>query len=252
MSTLTFDPIKHKYLLDGKRLTSVTTVLGGGIPKPMLVDWAAKTAATFAITNPGASWEAIATAHRTERDTAAIRGTAVHDLAERVVHGEEVEVPAELEPYLDGYIRFLDAFQITPLLTEKTVCLEGLGVAGRFDLIATSPFLNGGEPCMFDVKTSKGVYRETAAQLAAYSTAGYYVTDDDPDTQHKMPVIGATYVIHVTAEGTELVPFAENRAELVTDFDYFMNAYAIYKRSLAAHKVKEPLPYPTTSLEIAS
>jgi hypothetical protein len=252
MSTLTFDPIKHVYKLDGKRLTSVTTVLGAGIPKPQLIDWAARTAADFAVANPNASWEQIATAHKTERDTAAVRGTAVHNLAEQLVHGEAVEVPAELEPYIDGYLNFLDAFQITPLLTEKTVCLPWLNVAGRFDLIGTSPFLNQGKPCLFDVKTSKGVYRETRAQLAAYSKADYWVDDNEPDTQNPLPKIEATYVIHVTPEGTNLHPFAPNPAGIEDDFAYFINAYSIYKGTLAAYKVKEPIPYPTQEMSKAS
>jgi hypothetical protein len=244
MSTLTFDPVKHAYKLDGKRLTSVTTVLGAGIPKPFLIDWAANTAADYAIANPGASRDEIASAHRKERDQAGVRGTAVHNLAEDLVHGNAVEVPEELAPYIDGYLNFLEAWQLQPVLTEKTICLPDLNVAGRFDLIGTSPFLNSGEPCIFDVKTSKGVYRETAAQLAAYSKGAYYVTDEAPGTQHSLPKVGASFVIHVTAYGTDLVPFAQSPEELDADYEYFLHAHAIYKRSLAAHKVKEPLPYP--------
>lgn len=247
MSTLTFDPEKHVYKLDGKRLTSVTTVLGAGIPKPFLVDWAANTAADYAIANPGAPRDEIASAHRKERDTAAVRGTAVHNLAEDLVHGRAVEVPTELEPYIDGYLNFLDAWHLTPILTEKTICLPALNVAGRFDLIATSPYLNDGKPCIFDVKTSKGVYRETAAQLAAYAHGAYYVTDEEPGVQHPLPEVSASYVIHVTEYGTELVPFAQDQEDLEADYLYFLHAYAIYKRSLAAHKVKEPLPYPHTA-----
>lgn len=245
---LTFDPVKHAYKLDGKRLTSVTTVLGGGIPKPMLVDWAAKEAARFATENPGASFEAIAGAHREKRDRAAVRGTAVHNLAEKLVHGEEVEVPEELAPYIDGYLRFLDDFQVTPLLTEHTVLLADLGVAGRFDLIATSPHLNHGDPFIADVKTSSGVYRETAAQLAAYGYgADGYVTDADPHTLRELPYVTASFVLHCTPEGTDVVPFAEHRDELAGDFGYFLSAHHIYERTLAKHKVKAPVPYPSAA-----
>jgi hypothetical protein len=244
---LTFDPAKHAYRLNGKRLTSVTTVLGGGIPKPMLVDWAAREAAKFATENPGAPFDAIARAHRDKRDKAAVRGTAVHNLAEQLVHGEAVEVPEELAPYIDGYLRFLDTFEVAPLMTERTVLLADLGVAGRFDLIATSPHLNHGEPFIADVKTSSGVYRETAAQLAAYGYgADGYVTDTDPHTLHELPHVTASFVLHCTPEGTHVVPFAETRDELGGDFDYFLSAHHIYERTLAKHKVKDPIPYPTT------
>lgn len=242
---LTFDPEKHVYKLNGKRLTSVTTVLGAGIAKPQLVDWAAREAAAFAVANPGATEAEIARAHKDRRDKAAVRGTAVHNLAERLVHGEAVEVPAELDPYIDGYLRFLDEFEVTPLLTEHTVLLHDLGVAGRFDLIATSPHLNGGAPFIADVKTSGGVYRETAAQLAAYASADGHVADDDPVTLHPLPKVTASYVLHCTPdEGTRVIPFATGLEELAADFDYFLAAYDIYERTLARHKVKDPIPYP--------
>jgi hypothetical protein len=249
---LTFEPIKHVYKLNGKRLTSVTTVLGAGIAKPQLVDWAARTAAQFAVDNPGAPYETIAKAHKELRDTAAIRGTAVHNLAEDLIHGRTIEVPEELAPYIDGYLTFLDTFQVTPLLTEKTILLRDLGVAGRFDLIGTSPHLNNGQPFIADIKTSSGVYRETAAQMAAYALASGYVTDEDPTTLQQLPHVTASYVVHVTDQGTEVVPFAQSPEDLDADYDYFLAAHAIYKRSLAAHKVKEPIPYPTTAATTAA
>jgi hypothetical protein len=211
------------------------------------VDWAARTAAAFAIKNPGAPYEAIAAAHKTERDKAAVRGTAVHNLAEDLVHGKTVEVPEELAPYIDGYLAFLDLWQISPILTEKTVYIEEQNLAGRFDLIGTSPFLNEGQPVMIDLKTSNGVYRETKAQCAAYSKAAYYVTDEDPTTQHQLPDIQATYVAHVTPEGTDLICLAADKAEIDQHYRIFQSAYEIYRFGLAAHKVREPLTHPSAA-----
>lgn len=249
---LTFNAEKHIYKLNGKRLTSVTTVLGAGIAKPQLIDWAAREAAQFAVDNPGAPYEAIAKAHTIKRDKAAVRGTAVHNLAEQLTHGEAVEVPEELAPYIDGYLRFLDTFEVTPILTEHTVLLHDLAVAGRFDMIATSPHLNHGDPFIADIKTSAGVYRETAAQLGAYGYgADGYVTDQDPTTLHELPHITASFVLHCTPEGTHVVPFAEDRPELAEDYNYFLSAYDIYERTLARYKVKEPVPYPGIAVDAA-
>jgi hypothetical protein len=243
--TTTFDPEKHVYKRDGKRLTSVTTILSGGIPKPQLVNWAARVAAQYAVDNPGATFEEIKDAHTRDRDTAAVRGTAVHDIAEKLVHGEAVEVPEELEPYIDGYLAFLDAFQITPVLTEKTVVLVDLGVAGRFDLIATSPHLNNGEPVMIDLKTSRGVYGETGLQCAAYSSADYYVTDKDPEHEHKLPGIAATYVAHVQPSGTYLHPLATGPVQISRQFDMFKAAHFIYRTTTERGKiVGHPIEYP--------
>jgi hypothetical protein len=249
---LRYEDEGHRYYLDGKRTTSVTTILSGGIPKPFLVPWAARRAAEYAVANPGASVDEIRTAPDRERDAAGIRGTAVHDIAEQIVHGTPVDVPEELYPYVDGYVRFLDAFRGEPVLIERTVAHRGLGYAGRFDAIVRLPGLNGSDPVMVDLKTSNGVYRETKAQCAAYALADFYVEADDPGTELILPEIQASYVAHITPEGTFLHPLARDRAELLEHFEVFRHAHAIYKFGLAAHKVLDPIPYPAIEFEEAS
>lgn len=249
---LRYEDAGHKYYLDGKRTTSVTTILSAGIPKPMLVGWAARTAAEYAVANPGATVDEIKDAPNRERDKAGIRGTAVHDLAEQIIHGTPVDVPDELYPYVDGYVRFLDAFHVTPLLVEKTVAHRGLGYAGRFDAIVRLPGLNGSDPVMVDLKTSNGVYRETKAQCAAYSCADFYVEPDAPATELTLPVIQASYVAHITPDGTFLHPLARDRDELLEHFEVFKHAHAIYRFGLAKHKVLDPIPYPAIEFEKAS
>lgn len=249
---LVFSEEGHRYLLDGVRTTSVTTILSAGIPKPQLVPWAARKAAEYAVANPGASFEDIRDAPNRERDAAGIRGTAVHDIAERIIHGEPVDVPEELFPYVDGYVRFLDAFRVEPLLVEKTVAHRGMGYAGRFDAIVMLPGLNGTDPVMVDLKTSNGVYRETKAQCAAYSEADFYVETDAPATELVIPQIQASYVAHITPDGTDLHPLARNRAEVLEHFEIFKHAYQIYKFGLAKHKVLDPIPYPVVEFQEAS
>jgi len=249
---LTFSEEGHRYYLDGVRTTSVTTILSAGIPKPFLVPWAARTAAEYAVANPGASVDEIKTAPDRERDKAGVRGTAVHALAEEIIYGRPVDVPDELYPYVDGYVRFLDTFRVNPVLTERTVAHRGLGYAGRFDSIAELPTLHGGDPVMIDLKTSNGVYRETKAQCAAYSLADFYVEDDAPDMEIQIPEIQATYVAHVTREGTFLHPLARDRAEILEHFEVFRAAHSIYRFGLAKHKVLDPIPYPATEFEAAS
>lgn len=249
---LRYEDAGHRYYLDGVKTTSVTTILSGGIPKPMLVGWAARVAAEYAIANPGASLEEIKDAPNRERDKAGIRGTAVHDLAEKIIHGTPVEVPEELYPYVDGYVRFLDRFNVNPVLTERTVAHRGLGYAGRFDAIVELPDLHGSDPVMVDLKTSNGVYRETKAQCAAYSLADFYVEDDAPENEILLPEVQATYVAHVTPDGTFLHPLAGTRAEILEHFEIFRAAHTIYKFGLAKHKVLDPIPYPELEFEKAS
>lgn len=254
---LTFSEEGHRYYLDGVRTTSVTTILSGGIPKAMLPAWYARTTAEEAwelrhLSDRDAFIAAAKDAPNQQRDKAGVRGTAVHALAEKIIYGTPVDVPDELYPYVDGYVRFLDSFHVNPVLIERTVAHRGLGYAGRFDAIAELPTLHGGDPVMVDIKTSNGVYRETKAQCAAYSLADFYVEDDAPAVEIQLPEIQATYVAHVTAEGTFLHPLARDRAEILDHFEIFRAAHSIYKFGLAKHKVLDALPYPATEFEAAS
>jgi hypothetical protein len=241
----------HRYKLDGKPVPGVTTLLGGGIPKPALMYWAANTAAQYAIDHPGASYDEIRKAHTVERDTAGIRGTAVHDLAEQLVHGEAVEVHEELEPYVDGYLRFLDDWGIVPILTEKVIGSRRDWYAGRFDLIATSPHLNNGRPVMIDLKTSSGVYGETALQCAAYSLAEFW--QDDDGAEHPLPEIVASYVAHVTPDGTVLYQLAADRDQMARHLDMFRAAAFTHRTSKERDNIiTEPLTTPTHEMSRAS
>ncbi|MBQ1167113.1 hypothetical protein KBZ21_54860, partial [Streptomyces sp. A73] len=41
----------HYYKLDGRRVTGVTTLINGGLPKPTLIDWAAREVAEYVADN---------------------------------------------------------------------------------------------------------------------------------------------------------------------------------------------------------
>ena len=209
--SLTFNAKAHRYTLDGKKVTGVTTILSQGIPKPALAPWAAKSVAEW-VTDNEADLEAFRRMGREplvqalknvpwqKRDEAAIRGTDVHAIAERLVHGESVEVPAHLVAHVEGYAKLLDQFNIEAILTEKSVANRKLWYAGRFDLIAKFR----GEVWMLDNKTSKGIYGETSLQCAAYSKSEFYVSDDDADTEYPMPEITRIGVIHITETGSTI------------------------------------------------
>lgn len=248
--SLTFSEASHRYRLDGKPVTGATTIMGGGIPKPALAYWAANQAAEAAadwaasfkeLPASEAAWN-LASIDRDalydewrkapwkKRDEAAVRGTAVHALAEHVVHGEDVEVPDPLVPYVEGYVDFLDAWDVTPVLTEKSVANREHWYAGRFDLIARIPELHGGSPVMVDLKTSNSVYADTAIQCAAYCAAEFYVEDDSPDDEYPLPEVVATYVAHVTASGTRLYELSPDRTHIRQSFQTFVAALAVKNR----------------------
>ena len=208
--SLKFYPASHRYKLDGSWVPGVTTLIGKGLPKPALPYWSAKMVAEWVADNPGLTEDLKRMGGRgpavaflkelpwQKRDEAAIRGTDVHALAERIVHGDEVEVPEHLAAHVQGYVDWLDATNVEPLLTERPCASRQWQYAGTFDLIARID----GVTWMLDVKTSSGVYGSMALQLAAYANAEFYLDADD--AEQPMPPIDRYGVLHVTEAGTAL------------------------------------------------
>lgn len=209
--SLTFNAKAHRYTLDGKKVTGVTTILNAGIPKPALVHWAAKSVAEFVADNealieqmrPGGREPLVSylkAVPNQKKTDAAVRGTDIHKIAEQIILGESVEVPAHLVAHVEGYARLIDDFQIEPLFTERSVANRKRWYAGRFDCIAKFR----GETWLLDWKTSKGIYGETSLQTATYASSEFMVTDDDPDTEIPMPHIDRIGVVHITESGSTI------------------------------------------------
>jgi len=202
---LVFYEKSHRYKLDGAWVPGVTTIIGKGLPKPALMYWSAKTVAEFVADNRadverfydlgrGPMVAALKEMPWQKRDTAAIRGTDVHDLAEKLAHGEEVDVPEHLAGYVNSCVEFLDDWGLQPLLTERPCASRKWGHAGKFDFIGT---VRDGRTLLGDWKTTaSGIWPETCLQLAAYRNSEFY-TDDD-GTEHPMP---ATDGVHLREDG---------------------------------------------------
>lgn len=209
----------HSYELDGVKVQGVTTLLSKGLPKPALPPWAAKSVAEYVADNPDAVRSMLDTMGREsvvgalkgvpwdKRDEAAARGTEIHDLAERIIHGEEVDVPEHISGYVQGYVDWLDAWDLEVHQTEMVVGRrprDGVpGYAGTFDADAT--FRRGphaGRRALLDWKTSKGVYGENALQLAAYENADFFLDEDG--AEQPMPQYDFLGVVHITPTGTDL------------------------------------------------
>jgi hypothetical protein len=213
--SLTFNAVTHRYRMDKKHVSGVTTILGKAIPKDGLKFWAANEVAQYVADKP----DEVATLREMggtklynvlkrvpfdKRDDAGKRGTDIHEVAEQIVHGETVEVPESLVPYVDDFARFLDTWQVEPIITEKSVGHRGLWYAGRPDFIGRVGGIFGGAITCLDWKSSKGVYAETALQTAAYARAEFWVPDDDPDDERAMPEVERLGVVHLTPEGTKV------------------------------------------------
>lgn len=205
----------------GRRVPGVTTIIGDGVPKPALINWAANTTADYAINRwdeldalpPAARLARLKAARYEEKDAAAKRGTDVHRFAELLIAGEAVDVPDELAGHVEAYARFLDDFQVEPVHVEFSVASYRYGYAGTGDLIAklTVPRI-GKVLALCDVKTNRsGIYGETALQLAGYRYADVLI----PHllSEEEMPEVDACFAIHVRGDGYSLVPVTADREQ---------------------------------------
>lgn len=246
--SLKFNERVHRYWLDGKAVPGVTTLIGKGLPKPAIPYWAAKSVAEYVADNPegvealrgtgrgpmvaalkGIPWE--------KRDQAAVRGTDVHAIAERIIHGEPVDVPEHLVAHVEGYVRWLDAFKAEPIVTEVPVASRAHWYAGKPDAIVRM----GGLTWLLDWKTSSGVYGETALQTAAYARAEFYVNDGEWDAEHPMPHIDRIGVVHITADGSQLYPLGD----IDEAYGVFRHvAYVANKTDWIKGRIGEPMEAP--------
>lgn len=216
MNGLQFNERNHRYTLDGKPVQGVTTILGGGLPKPELMYWAAKKVAEEAIyninvwanraENEDPAWlvDELKKAHTKERDKAAVRGTAVHELAEKLITTGEITLGAgeeNLRPYIEHYADLLEAMNITPLYAEIMLGNRSQWYAGTTDLIADID----GQTWLLDLKTSNHIHGSYALQCAAYANAEFYI--DDTGCEAPMMHIDRIGAIHLQPDGAIFHPF---------------------------------------------
>lgn len=203
----------HWYRIDGVKVDGVTTLIGGGMPKPALPNWSARTVAEYVADNldavlamreegraaivnklKGVPWS--------QARAAAAKGTEVHAIAAQIIHGNEVEVPEHLTGYVEGYIKFLDKRKVEPILVEAVVGHRNWRYCGSLDMVARID----GEVAIADIKTSgSGIYAETSYQLAAYRFAEVYL---DGDTEKPIADLGIErgWAIWCRPDGTDLLP----------------------------------------------
>lgn len=184
----------HSYSIDGQRADGVTTLIGDGMPKPALINWAANTTAAYAVDHwadleqlsPTERLSTLKGARYAELDKAGKRGTEVHAIAEQLAHGNEVPIPDEIAGHVESAVKFLDEWNPQIILTETVVASRKWYYAGTFDLVAK---LGDGRTAIMDWKTTRsGIFGETALQLGAYANADCWIDDDQQE--HDMADLG--------------------------------------------------------------
>lgn len=149
LSRIAFEPVEHRYTLDGETLPSVTQVLRllndfSGIPPGVL-------------------------------EKARLRGGDVHDAIE-LIEADDLDpntVSDEIAPFLEQYRKFKMTCLPVFSICEGLVFDDGLRIAGTLDLFGTIVRNGVGpvEPWLIDVKTPVEVSRTWALQTWAYLRA---------------------------------------------------------------------------------
>jgi hypothetical protein len=140
-----------------------------------------------------------------ERDSAADRGTAVHEAIANGLSPEDPSLDPEVKVRLIRYHQFLRETGATVIWKEKQVFNLTYGYAGSGDLLV----LLDGDYWMIDTKTSTGVYVDHALQVIAYATAEFVGENDVVDEAATIALRKVTRmgVLHLMPDAWELVEF---------------------------------------------
>lgn len=234
----------HSYQdANGNRVPGVTTLLGDGVPKPALINWAGNATAEAAVDrwdelsglSPSKRLSTLQKARYADRDTAANRGTEVHRWAEQYVVGAEVAIPDDIAGHAESYRHFVDEWNPDPVLIEAVVMNHKHGYAGTLDAVFDIP---GRGRSLLDIKTSRsGIFGETALQLAAYRYADVYVDADG--NEQPMLEVDEVLGLHIRADGYDLRPI-EAGPEQLREFQYVMQV-ARFTSETSKSYVGDPL-----------
>jgi len=174
---LEFDPEKHKYFVNGKKVKySVTGVTGIIDKSPQLMGWAVKCMAEYLIEKVDDGFvvgeETILQAKREYRSIskkARDIGTAIHEWIEYWIKGEKPELPDD-ENIVNGITAFLKwqkEHKAKFTDSERLIYSKKYKYCGTLDAIAKI----GKDKVIIDFKSSKGIYNDHYYQLAAYWNA---------------------------------------------------------------------------------
>lgn len=187
-------------------VTSVTSCISGGLPKPFLVGWAAKMTAESAIADHeiiglmlkkgdkrGAIDHVKGSRYR-DMNNKADRGTIVHAAVDAYLSGkpftpselnrrlDESHIPESMKPsttaMISGIMEFLWDTEPEIIWNEATMYSRTHGYGGTADIIARLQVGGTMNYAVIDMKTSKAIYDEVALQLSAYANADFVGLND--------------------------------------------------------------------------
>ena len=246
---LAFNADTHRYRLDGKPVPGVTSIVGVLDKSGPLTRWAARTVAEYVWDNPDETRLLLAGSREecvryliavpnAARDGAADRGSTIHAHAEAILRDHATDVADVLVPVVQGVVRFLEEWEIDPILTEYACASREHRWAGTGDTIAHYRHpLTGRRGILYaDWKSGKNTYGESGLQFAAYVHAEFWGLDGD---ERPVPEVDAVYGVH-TLPGEAIVYPYEHGPHVYADF---LTCRAAYEIKLKANRKPGPSAY---------
>lgn len=224
-----FDEADHLYLMDGKPLTGVTTILQV-IAKPALISWAANEVARYITINckydgevkcftvTSDELELARKAHAQKKKDAGTIGTKAHNWIERFVKSaiagtEPIEIDPDIAHIVVNFMQWAKENKVKFLESEKRLFSKKHWYAGTVDLV----FEMDGKRYIGDIKTSSAIYNEHFFQMAAYE-----ICLEEMGTEK----VDGYMVINLKKDGTMDLKMTENRE---INKQAFLNALGLYK-----------------------
>jgi hypothetical protein len=208
----------HSYTLDGvPKIKGVTTMMNGlgGPPESYFT----KTTAGYAVDNwerlaqlpPSQRLEEIAGATKARFSAAAVRGTEVHKLAEKLAHGQAVSVPDHLRGHVESAVQFLDDYDVQVDYTEVALFSRRNKHAGSADAFgsAQKPDAATRTRILWDWKTNaSGPWGSVAFQLSGYRFSDFMLSGDGGknSTELAVPEVDETWCVWLTADSYTVYP----------------------------------------------
>lgn len=249
----------------GEDYPSVSAIKGV-IDKPAINGWRVKQTALRAIESyeSGELRERL-TVHGKERtrkwlarassdslDKTSMKGSFLHEMAD--LHAKGLPLPTDMtdesRKRVEWYFRFLDAYDLTYVMTEVSMVNRSLQYCGTTDAIVRYQ-----DECqVLDYKSSaSGVFAENALQLAAYAHMEYWVEELDFGEQvlHALPDMSweTGMIVRITPEGY-YVHHAVLESADVSLWATFKAARRLYPFYLASKEYGAPSLFRTEQSEV--
>jgi hypothetical protein len=213
------------YYIDGRRVPSVTTIIGtglGGFSKDALMAWAWREG------KEGRDYK------QTSQKAADI-GTVAHAMIECFLNGslyiptlEHEPLVPEAQPCFDAFQEWHSTHDIVIHEQEIRLTSSRHKFGGTFDALGTLD----GVPALFDWKSSKGLYGSYAVQISAYYML---ITENRPQSDWPRTVA----IVRVGKDG-KLNVAQIDRKDLAMPWDVFLHAKAIYQARYELDKLIKP------------